>query len=681
MSNDSYSRLRKFLNQQLKGKFWDALLNSLAEGDNFNEENILWAKKNMFLATSTDRMLERRMAALGIIKPIGTGIDDDTFRELGIKQTNTKLVSNIFLDVYETFYGSDAVRASIKSSASEFYQLYDGMTLHILADNNKKPLTITFLSKDFENIATASASEVAAIITRQAFNAGYTLYAEPEIDFDTGNIHVKISSGTKGPKSSLTIIGGAAQNILQFPATTDALVQIGTGFTPSFVGQYIRFTWTSGPDPKLTYLNIGDYANLYGSNLLESNRGHFRIENISGGPIGESYFEIINPNFQMQPPIIATGVPGVSGSGQVIRNIPILPAFTGLVRSSNILTISTSVNHDLSIGDIITISGAENPSFNGTFAITSVTPTTIEVLQNGPDASSGSGLVQSIFDIEIAPVGASRSVGVSTITTTINHNFIVGQTIEVSDVIDSSFNGEYTITGVTVNTITYDQNYTADIVFFKTQRTTLQSLARYATLYEVNPYEIVAFLPATSNIVKRNLFGSWHINNSVLESQFLGSYIYNSKSGYAISKTETALNDVVGVGQVKRVLFGQDTSQFPDQEGFLVFEYGTSNEEGPVRYLGRPSSGSWLIDPSYKFKKRHEVGASVTQISSLTPYQPKTDGSDYQAYVTGTIQGRVAAIELTNKLAASGINVNIVIVYPQGPGLASVEDVYGEDVL
>jgi len=70
------------------------------------------------------------------------------------------------------------------------------------------------------------------------------------------------------------------------------------------------------------------------------------------------------------------------------------------------------------------------------------------------------------------------------------------------------------------------------------------------------------------------------------------------------------------------VAFGSDTSDFPDQESYIVLDFGTDNQEGPIRVLGRPSTGSLLIDPSYRFKKTHEVGADITLIHETKPYSP-----------------------------------------------------------
>jgi hypothetical protein len=204
----------------------------------------------------------------------------------------------------------------------------------------------------------------------------------------------------------------------------------------------------------------------------------------------------------------------------------------------------------------------------------------------------------------------------------------------------------------------------------------LQNLSRYATVYEASPYEVAVFIPATAKIIKRDLAGSWHTHNNASEFNYLGAYIYNTKTGFPASKTGTFLTESINLGEIKTVGFGQDTSLFPDSEGFLVFDWGSDNQEGPVRYLGRPSSGSLLLDPAYKFQQSHSIGADVRLLSSRKPYIPKVDGSDYPTYVTGTIQGRIEAEKLLIKLKAAGIFMTVIVVYPEGPGLNNIQDVY-----
>jgi len=676
----SFKDLRKFLNGRIKGLYTNGLLEAIAVGDDINRNNIIAVKEQLFLATASGVFLDKLLAGIGITRPPGVGIDDALLREIAIKQTNSKLVNNIFLDVLEIFYGEDATRANVLSGKPEKYILADGMTLVIRIDTNDRPLTVTFKESDFSNIGLATAEEVANAISNAAFNQGYALTASVVLDNDTGEKYVQLLSGTKGPKSSITVIGGEAQNSLRFPADKTASPKINTQFTTSFNGPYVRFTWTSGPDPGLNFVDVGDYVNIYGSGYLDANRGYFTIENVQGGAVGAAFFEIINPLFKPQAPVTLSGSSANSGAGTVRRTIAMADAPTGAVRASNVVTITTTSAHGLGVGQKVRIIDVANTSFNGTFTVATAGLTTFTYAQAGPNAASGAGTVLHEATVGSPSSGAVRSSGTSTITTVANHGYTTGQVVNIFGVEDSSFNGQFTITGTTANTFTYTQDFSNDVVFYKPQRTDLLKLPRYATVYEVNPYEIVVFLPATTKIVKRELIGSWHIHETNTNTQYLGSYLFNPTSGLPIAKTATTLQETIGAGELKTVMVGANTSQFPDEEGFLVIGFGTSNEEGPIRYYGRPSSNSLLIDPSYKFKKSHVPGEDIALITDRKAYRPKQDGTDYGAYLTGTIAGRIEAQKLIEKLVASGIFLSVIITYPNNPGLHDISGyVYAGD--
>lgn len=79
--------------------------------------------------------------------------------------------------------------------------------------------------------------------------------------------------------------------------------------------------------------------------------------------------------------------------------IQILGAPVGLVRLGNVVTVSCGNLHNLLVNNQITISGALDSSFNGTFSVTSTPTSSVFTFdQVGPDASSGNGLVSGLGD-------------------------------------------------------------------------------------------------------------------------------------------------------------------------------------------------------------------------------------------------------------------------------------------
>ncbi len=119
-------------------------------------------------------------------------------------------------------------------------------------------------------------------------------------------------------------------------------------------------------------------------------------------------------------------------------------ASNGAVRSNNVVTITTTAAHNLVIGQVVTISGVTDTSFNGTFFVETVPSTTTFTYSQTPRT--------------IATNGAVRSNNVVTIITTTAHNLVVGQVVAISGVTDTSFNGTFTVASVPSSaTFTYPQ--------------------------------------------------------------------------------------------------------------------------------------------------------------------------------------------------------------------------------
>ncbi|MGH9814593.1 MAG: beta strand repeat-containing protein [Candidatus Acidiferrales bacterium] len=156
-----------------------------------------------------------------------------------------------------------------------------------------------------------------------------------------------------------------------------------------------------------------------------------------------------------------------------VMNAPslMIAASNGAVRTSNVVTITTTAAHGFAVGQFVTIQGVTDSSFLGTFAIASVpSPTTFTYAQNGSDASSGGGTIPQnnvrwqvngteggsaatgtitptglytapsslppSTQATIATNGAVRDANTVTITTTAAHSFVVGQVISILGVTD-----------------------------------------------------------------------------------------------------------------------------------------------------------------------------------------------------------------------------------------------------
>lgn len=66
------------------------------------------------------------------------------------------------------------------------------------------------------------------------------------------------------------------------------------------------------------------------------------------------------------------------------------------VRAANSVTISGLTGHTFISGDVVTLSGMTDSSFNGTFTLTGVTATTVTYAQTAANATSGGGVVSAL---------------------------------------------------------------------------------------------------------------------------------------------------------------------------------------------------------------------------------------------------------------------------------------------
>lgn len=107
-----------------------------------------------------------------------------------------------------------AVAALVTGSNTQPFTMTDGMTLLVAVDGGAAQ-TISFLTSEFANIATATAAEVAAVINAKIAGARATVA--------TGA--VRITSDRKGTGSVITVTGGTSAAVLGLTGATNT----GTG--------------------------------------------------------------------------------------------------------------------------------------------------------------------------------------------------------------------------------------------------------------------------------------------------------------------------------------------------------------------------------------------------------------------------------------------------------------------
>jgi hypothetical protein len=122
---------------------------------------------------------------------------------------------------------------------------------------------------------------------------------------------------------------------------------------------------------------------------------------------------------------------------------------TNKALTSEVATLTTSTTHNLTPGQVFTVTGVDD-TFNGTYAVaTAPTGTTFTYAKPGATNVSSAALAAS-FNVN----NKARTGTTATLTTSASHTLEIGNTVTIAGV-DSALNGKVVVTGVTSTTFTY----------------------------------------------------------------------------------------------------------------------------------------------------------------------------------------------------------------------------------
>jgi hypothetical protein len=659
-------RLREFLNPAIKGAKVDAVLDSLATGAGYLVDQVEAVNEQLYIATASGRYLAQRLADYGLTAPPNVGLSDDIFREIGIAVINRKQVRDLIERLLFHMFGDEATNATSRSSEFEPYNLDDGDTLSIEFDGGAAT-TVVFTTDQFSSISSATAQEVADAITHELRKQGKTGRAFSKDDGD--GAYVTLISDTLGPSSSIVVRGGRPQNILKFDRIRQTTAGVSTQWTVTQVnGGSLRFTWSAGPNPGVGKIRVDDYVNIFGTAFSAANRGTYSVTEVNGGVVGNAYFDISNPNGV--PEVVVQGtVDSILFFNPFMNDIStkrryaaayqaqpeileiFIPATTKVVRRER---IGSAHLHEVTIYTTTTSAGLNE--------ITDVTTPSAGGIGDGEHflIDTPTILYYVYFDTTGGNLSDPAVVGRTGIRVDISAAVTatdVAQAVAIAVAATPSF-GAATPSTAVVRICGLDVGAVADAVNIDVAGLTVSVFqqgtnASSSTVGVPNPDE---GFPDTE-----------------------GPYIYDLEQPFVISSTATTAPAQLDPDS-GRVISVVDSSSFPDSAGLLILGYGTSHQEGPIPYLARPSSGTLLLNPSYRIRNIHPAGTDIALVAATGPVVISKDGTDFPFYITDVVAGRLYAEELINTVAATGITVIVTIVYPGSEGLGKYNTPYDERV-
>jgi hypothetical protein len=330
---------------------------------------------------------------------------------------------------------------------------------------------------------------------------------------------------------------------------------------------------------------------------------------------------------------------------------PALPIAAGLnefsllslTRAANIVTGTTATPHGYLAGDTVVISGSSGIQVASTTANTTLGS---NVLTGVP---SMSGVAPGIL---IA--GPGIPVGTLVVSNTLT-------TITMSDVATA------TAAGVT---ITLSENLNLGAVITSVTPTTFTYLklgtSGAATIAGTSRIERIGLANSGSKVIVTDA-----ISNQV--SRITGTYVWNQAATFVLSSNTAQISDTIQAGKIIRLL-NVTSNTISKNGGFLIFDYGRETQEGPVRFLYKPTDNTIALDPSYTFKHNHSLNSPIVAISRKGPHQMSGRATEYPPYVTDPSEARFILQELIRSVKSAGIFVNFLVRYPEQ--LYSTLDVY-----
>jgi len=167
------------------------------------------------------------------------------------------------------------------------------------------------------------------------------------------------------------------------------------------------------------------------------------------------------------------------------------------------------------------------------------------------------------------------------------------------------------------------------------------------------------------------------LTSAQLDTGILGPNIWDTNAAFVLSSVTTKTTDEIKAGNNVRTLNILPINDVPDEEGYVVFGFGTENEEGPVRYFFKPTESSMQLDPAYVFQSNHDIGESITVIRRRGAHVISGTGKEYSLYITDPAVAREVLQELLRQTKSVGIFIEFLIRFPEQ--LYATLDVYRSD--
>jgi hypothetical protein len=229
--------------------------------------------------------------------------------------------------------------------------------------------------------------------------------------------------------------------------------------------------------------------------------------------------------------------------------------------------------------------------------------------------------------------------GVVTVATTQPHGLKNGQTVQIYDVTGGNFNGIFEVTE------------TIDELTFKTQTNGSTSVGAGGNIR----IERVGLASSGSKL---------YLTTAIANAGITGPYMFDTAAPFVVSSYTGKIINEIKAGTVVFNLSVETPNSIPNEQGFLIFDYGLSTQEGPVRYLYKANEGSITLDPSYIFQYDHAPNSAIVAIRRKGAHVMSGLGKEYAFYASDPSAARVVLQKLIEEVKSAGVFLRYLIRYP-----------------
>jgi hypothetical protein len=696
-------KAKDYLNDKLNPYFkthinpnWKALIEAIGESDQDVADLVEEVRKQFFINTSNRPYIDKLASNLKINRPKVVGMDDETMRRyipiLAYKPKQVKIVLDQLLDI---FFFKESTTAFIQSTTADYFNLKDGWELTYLIDNNNIE-EIFFKSEDFTDISNAGVDEIVAIINRQA-KYSFAVAFDNRIEKKK---FIRIFTKTIGSKGSVEIVGGRANISINFPGFIEAAGSgSNTRWSFSKIGESVTLSYIDGYSPNLYLVNAGDVVVL---DMPENtkNSGSFVISDVDLSNNSIRFTNLLSQDgifdhslnndyfvrfFTPKKSVIYTkdnrSVVWETSPGEIVIEMPSTPPVVRRVLkgsahvNGNVATMTnrisqTSIEIDdasdwpssgkfviepieeikshikTSTEDFISLKTIDGrfDSYSTFFKYTGKNQNTLTGIEPNIPELSG------VFEFNISSI-IRNSSDIVTVTTTNSHNFIENQSICIYDVQSGSgFNGTWNIYDVTANSFKYKS--------FGSVESSNGGTARG---------EAIKLSNSGSRI---------YLTSAVINTGIIGPVVWDTGSSFVLSAYtgKTAMN--IKAGSVVLNLSIDSSNSIPNEQGYLIFDYGLETQEGPVRYLYKYSDSTIALDPAYVFQYDHDQNSGIVAIRRKGAQILGGLGREYAFYASDPGAALDVLKDLISKVKSVGVYLRYIIRYPNVA--YSEYDIYNE---